>query len=97
MFRFSLEQGTLIAPTDEQLADAGITQDDSFSQGLEDTGDSGADDVIFRVENESPETLRAAIAYVQGVLGTAPRLVWLGDEVHEVTAEEANQAATLPR
>ena len=93
MFRFSLEEGTRITADDEQLAEAGITQDEGFSRGLEQAGATGANDVIFRVENESPATVQGAVTYVQGVLGTAPRRVWLGDEVHEVTTQRANRAA----
>ena len=88
MYRFSFDKNVSLPAGARQLADAGITEDESFASELQDTGAYRENERYFRVENRSPDTLEEAIEYVQGILFHPPNRVWMGDRVCEVEAED---------
>ena len=87
MFRFSIEKDVAIDASPDQLVKNGITEDEDFALRTRDAGEFREGERYFRVENETPKNLKEAVEYVNGVLFHAPVRVWLGGEMHEVTAE----------
>lgn len=86
MFHFSIDRDATLDTNDRQMATAGITEDRQFAENLGD--DYREDERYYRVENESPEDVREAIAFVRGVLFHIPARVWLGGALHEIDAAD---------
>ena len=93
MFRFSIDNTVDVDINRDQLATAGIGRDDDFAERLRMTGDYRDNETVFRAENENPETVEEAVAFVQGLFFRAPDRVWLGatGDAQEVTDEIANR------
>lgn len=83
MFRFSMDAEPL-AVNKDQLATAGITEDEEWEERLKEQDDYREGERYYRSDQERPGTLEEAVAFVQGVFERPPRRVWLGEEVHEV-------------
>lgn len=98
MFRFSIDNTTEVDVNQGELATASIGRDDHFAERLRMTDDYRDDETVFRAENENPETLEEAVAFVQGIFFRAPNRVWLGTtgDAQEVTDEIANRAIQPP-
>ncbi len=98
MFRFTISNDVEVDVNAGELETANIGRDDSFAERLRMTDSYRDDETVFRAENENPETLEEAVAYVQGIFFRAPNRVWLGGDgdAQEVTAEIANRAIEPP-
>lgn len=98
MFRFSIDNTVAVDVNDGELVTASIGIDNDFAERLRMTDDYRDDETVFRAENENPETLEEAVAFVQGIFFRAPNRVWLGatGDAQEVTAEVANRAIQPP-
>lgn len=98
MFRFSINNTVEVDVNEAQLVTANIGRDDDFAERLRRTDDYRHHETVFRAENEDPQTLEEAVAYVQGIFSRAPDRVWLGatGDAQEITAEIANRAIQPP-
>lgn len=88
MYRFAIKDDVELATNARQLAEAGITEDESFAETLRDTEAYAGDERYFRVENRTPASVAEAAEYVQGVLFHPPRRVWIDGEIYPVEADD---------
>ena len=91
MFRFSMGKDAPLDVNKSQLDTANIVEEPRYADVLRDAGEYRDGERYFRAENESPESVEAAVDYVRGLFFHAPSRVWLDGEVHEVTAEDADE------
>ena len=97
MFRFSMAENAELDVNKSQLDTANIVEEPRYADVLRDTGEYRDGERYFRSENESPASVEAAVDYVRGIFFHAPNRVWLEGEVHEVTAEDADESGAPHR
>ncbi len=87
MFSFSMDKNARLDINRSQLAHHGVGKDTTLERQLQDEGDYRDDELYFRAENASPETVQAAVQYVLGLFFHPPLRVWLSADAVEVTDE----------
>ena len=92
MFRFAIDENAELDVNKSQLDTANIVEEPRYGDVLRDAGEYQDGERYFRAENENPASVEAAVDYVRGIFFHAPDRVWLDGQVHEVTADEADES-----